>query len=137
VADRDVVPVLARQAALVADEAALLDEMAAHLEATDVQALRSAPPALARRAVRRWLTAPGSWADAESHPPSSAEVARVLAVAGGSVRACEIAGGRRVERRQGRLRVIRVDPGARDFGAPGDFGTVGTPGGPESRLARG
>jgi hypothetical protein len=70
-----------------------------------------APLPLARRAIRRWLRSTDTGGDAECHPPSAAEVARVLAVAGGAVRACELAGGRRVERHAGRLRVAgRVGP---------------------------
>ncbi|HEY3810289.1 MAG TPA: ATP-binding protein, partial [Acidimicrobiales bacterium] len=105
VADRDLVPVLARQAALLAADADLLESLSASLEATDARALRAAPRPLARRAVRRWLRGAGAFTDAECHPPSAAEVARVLAVADGEVQACELAGGRRVERRAGRLRV--------------------------------
>jgi tRNA(Ile)-lysidine synthase len=104
VSGRDVVPVLARQAALLADEAALLDELAAGLDATDARSLQDLPAPLARRAVRRWLRA-ADGASPERHPPSAAEVARVLAVAAGAAQACEIAGGRRVARTAGRLRV--------------------------------
>ena len=74
-------------------------------DATDVKAVRAAPAPLARRAVRRWLRNAGAGADGETHPPSAGEVARVLAVAGGDARACELAGGRRVERHGGRLSV--------------------------------
>lgn len=102
VAGRDPVPVLARQAALLADDAALLEALAAEVDPTDVAALRAAPAPLARRAVRRWLRH-----GEEAHPPSSAEVARVLAVAAGDAVACEVAGGRRVWRRAGRL---HLDP---------------------------
>ena len=52
------------------------------------------PRPLARRAVRCWLGAP---------PPSFDEVERVLAVAAGSARATELAGGRRVHRTGGQL----------------------------------
>ena len=112
VADRDVVPVLARQAELIAADADLLQELAAGLDPTDARALRAAPAALARRAVRGWLRTPEAFADAEAHPPSADEVARVLAVAVGSARACELGGGRRVQRHAGRLRIVagRVGP---------------------------
>lgn len=98
VAERDVVPVLARQADLLRDDAALLDELAAHLDPTDAAALAAAPPALARRAVRRWLRT-----GAEQHPPDRATVDRVLAVASGASVACEVGGGRSVRRTRGRL----------------------------------
>jgi tRNA(Ile)-lysidine synthase len=105
VAGRDLVPVLARQAELLADDAALLEHWAGAVNPTDARALGEAPVPLARRAVRRWLRAPAAQGDHEAHPPSAAEVARVLAVAEGAVVACEIAGGRRVWRHAGRLRV--------------------------------
>jgi tRNA(Ile)-lysidine synthase len=106
ISDRDPVVVLARQSDLLAEDAAYLDRLAADLDPTDASALAAAPAPLARRAVRRWLRAGG---DDEMHPPSSAEVARVLRVARGEVVACQLAGGRRVARRAGRL---RVEPGA-------------------------
>jgi tRNA(Ile)-lysidine synthase len=98
--ERDPVPVLARQARLLADDATLLDALAGELDPTDGRALAAAPPALARRAVRAWLR---TGADAEDHPPSAAEVERVLAVARGEVVGTELAGGRRVRRRRGIL----------------------------------
>ena len=107
VAGRDVVAVLARQASLLADDAALLEELAATVDPTDAAALARAPAPLGRRAVRRWLRASG---DSEAHPPSAAEVERVLDVAAGRAVACEVSGGRRVARRAGRLRVEPAAP---------------------------
>lgn len=92
---RDPVPLLTRQADLARDESDLLDTLAATIDATDAKALAAAPPALARRAVRRWLTT--------DHPPDAASVERVLAVAAGTAEAAEVAGGRRVERHRQRL----------------------------------
>jgi tRNA(Ile)-lysidine synthase len=103
VAGRDVVPVLARQAELLGDDAGFLDGLAAALDPTDAKALRQAPAPLARRAVRRWLRRVTGY---EQHPPSSTEISRVLAVAAGTVKACELAGGYRVERHAGRLQVV-------------------------------
>lgn len=120
VAARDVIPVLARSAALAADDTAYLDQLAAGIDPTDVGALRTAPSVLARRAVRAWLrderegapasgsTDPGS----ERHPPSAAEVERVMEVAAGRRRACQVEGGGRIARRQGRL--VYSPPGAGD-----------------------
>jgi tRNA(Ile)-lysidine synthase len=99
---RDVVPVLARQAALLADDADLLDALAAGLDPTDGRGLAAAPAPLARRAVRTWLRAT---ADQESHPPDAATVERVLAVARGDAVACDVGGGRRERRSQNRLRL--------------------------------
>jgi len=98
VAGRDVVPVLTRQAALLADEADLLDHMAVGGDPTDARWLTGAARPLARRSVRRWLR------DERGYAPGAAAVERVLAVAGGQVRATEVGGGRRVARTKGRLR---------------------------------
>jgi tRNA(Ile)-lysidine synthase len=102
VGGRDPVPVLVRQAGLLADDADLLEELSAGLDPTDVVALLGAPVPLARRAVRRWLRRGD-----EQHPPGSAEVERVLAVVAGAAVACEVGGGRRVRRSRGRL---HLDP---------------------------
>jgi tRNA(Ile)-lysidine synthase len=95
---RDLVPVLARQATILRDEAEYLDALARAAWPADgdrrVTVLDAMPPVLARRAVRGWLGPP---------PPSLDEVERVLAVARGDARATEVAGGRRVWRRGGRL----------------------------------
>jgi tRNA(Ile)-lysidine synthase len=110
VAERDVVPVLARQAQLLASDAEFLEGLSSKLDPTDARAVRGAPVPLARRAVRRWLRSAVAFPDEETHPPSAAEVARVLTVAGGGAQACELAGGRRIERRKG---LLRVAPGPR------------------------
>jgi tRNA(Ile)-lysidine synthase len=103
VSGRDPVPVLARQSSLLADDDDLLDALAVELDPTDARALSAAVPALARRAVRRWLRG--------DHPPDAATVERVLAVARGGAVACEIGGGRRVERHQQRLVVVGPSAG--------------------------
>ncbi len=100
IAERDVAGVLARQADLLAADAALLEELSASLDPTDARALAGAPAPLARRAVRRWLRA-----GPEQHPPDAATVERVLRVARGEVRACDVGGGRSVRRGSGRLRI--------------------------------
>lgn len=104
IAGRDVVPLLVRTAEVVADDLALADANTGDLDPTDARALGAAPPALARRALRRWLAHGGYY------PPDAATVARVLAVARGEHRACEIAGGRRVERHAQRLRIVVGGP---------------------------
>ena len=93
IAGRDVVPVLARQAVLLAGDADLLDAVGDQLDPTDAAALA----AQARRAVRRWL-APGG-----SYPPPADAVDRVLQVARRERRAAEVPGGVRVSRSAGRL----------------------------------
>ena len=94
-AARDLVPLLARQADVWRDDADLLDELAAAIDPTDARQLAAAPLALARRAVRRWLSG--------DHPPDLATVERVLAVARGEAQACETNDGRRIARHLQRL----------------------------------
>lgn len=98
IAQRDVAPVLARQADLLRADAELLDALAAGLDPTDARALGAAPVPLARRAVRTWLRAGD-----EQHPPDAATVERVLAVARNEALACDVGGGRSVRRSAGRL----------------------------------
>jgi tRNA(Ile)-lysidine synthase len=91
IAGRDLVPILGRTADVLRADDAFLDALADGLDATDARSLAAAHPVLARRAVRRWLTE-------EGYPPDLAAVERVLAVARGEGIACELPGGRRVER---------------------------------------
>ena len=98
-AERDLVPVLTRQADVLRTESEFLDALARAAwppapGAAPAAPLARLPLALARRAVRCWLGAP---------PPSFDEVERVLAVARGEARATELAGGRHVRRSGGDL----------------------------------
>ncbi len=100
-AERDLVPVLARQADVLHAESDFLDGLAGAAWPNGepaATALADLPPVLARRAVRAWLGSP---------PPSLADVERVLTVARGERRAADVSGGRRVSRHQGRLEVER------------------------------
>ncbi len=99
IAGRDVTPILTRTADLLRDEAQLLDELAAGLDPTDARAIAEAPIALARRAIRAWLTVDG-------YPPDAASIERVIGVARGEAKACELSDGRRVERTRQRFRII-------------------------------
>jgi tRNA(Ile)-lysidine synthase len=99
IAGRDVVPVLARQAELLAGDADLLDAVGELLDPTDAAALAAAPTAQARRAVRGWLAGDGPY------PPPADAVERVLEVARLERRATEVPGGVRVARTGGRLRM--------------------------------
>jgi tRNA(Ile)-lysidine synthase len=99
IAQRDLVNVLARTADVLRHDLDLLDELAAAIDPTDARQLAAAHPALASRAVRRWLAADG-------YAPDAAAVERVLAVATGTRLACELTGGRRVERSGQLLRVV-------------------------------
>ncbi|MCX7621043.1 MAG: tRNA lysidine(34) synthetase TilS [Acidimicrobiales bacterium] len=101
IAQRDVVPLLNRTALIVRDATDHLDAAAAALDPTDARSLADAPPVLARLAVRAWLAR----CDELGHPPDYATIDRVLSVARGEAAATEVAGGWRVARRAGRLRL--------------------------------
>ncbi len=102
VANRDLVPVLARQAALLRDDATFLDDAARDVvpDPADVAALRDAPVALRRRRLRDLVRSVD-----DGHPPSAEEVERMDAVVHHEAVATELTGGRRLVRGNGRLRV--------------------------------
>jgi tRNA(Ile)-lysidine synthase len=109
VAGRDVVPILARQAALLFDERVWLDELskddeAMTLETADCRVLRAWPRARLRRWLRAQLRAPDV-GDGD-HPPSADEVERAIAVVEGTVIATELSGGRRLSRRAQHLMLV-------------------------------
>jgi tRNA(Ile)-lysidine synthase len=97
IAGRDVVPVLARQAELLAGDAEALAALVSLIDPADRRALSVAPEPLARRAVRAWLTGEGPY------PPPADAVERVHEVARAERLATEVPGGRRVSRKDGRL----------------------------------
>ena len=97
VSQRDVAQILARQADLFREDSDFLDDLAKQIDPTDAKALSIAPIALARRAVRVWLT--------ETYPPAAATVERVLDVARGATTACEIGMNREVRRSNQRLQI--------------------------------
>ena len=99
IAERDVTVLLARTADLLRADDQFLDELAADIDPTDAAALAAAPGVLAARAIRQWL-------DHDGYPPDADAVERVLAVAAGDAAACELVGGRRVERRANRLHLV-------------------------------
>ena len=101
IAQRDVAGVIAGQAGHLADEADLLAELASPIDPTDARALAVAPRALARVALRAWLRAASP-----DHPPDSATVERVLAVAIGQAVGTDVGSGWSVRRTSGRLRLV-------------------------------
>ena len=104
VAERDVVPLLARQAALMFDERRWLDELAgsqAAISDVDCRELRTWPVARLRRWLRLQLRSDDTGDGA--HPPTADEVERAIAVVRGEVVATELGGGRRLARRAQRL----------------------------------
>lgn len=96
IAERDVTVLLARTADLLRADDQFLDELAAGIDPTDADALCAAPRVLGARAIRQWL-------EHEGYPPDADTVRRVLAVASGAAAACELVGGRRIERSSNRL----------------------------------
>lgn len=99
IASRDLTPILTRTADLLRDDDRFLEALAETIDPTDAKQIAAADPVLARRALRRWLSVDG-------YPPDAAAIERVLAVAGGDGIACELAGGRRVERSHQHFRII-------------------------------
>ncbi len=102
ISGRDVVGLLERTASVLADDAELIEAGTESVDPTDARALAAARPALARRAIRLWLATSST----SGYPPDRASVERVRRVALGEHRACEIAGGVRVERHRQRLRIV-------------------------------
>jgi tRNA(Ile)-lysidine synthase len=99
---RDLVPILARTAALLRADAEVLAAAVGELDPADADALVAAPVGVARRAVRAWLV--GSLPEGSApYPPSAAAVERVLAVSRGEALACEVAGVGRIARHHRRL----------------------------------
>ena len=96
VAERDVTVLLARTADLLRADDQFLDELAAGIDPTHADALCAAPRVPGARAMRQWL-------EHEGYPPDADTVRRVLAVASGAAAACELVGGRRIERSSNRL----------------------------------
>ena len=127
VAGRDPVPVLARQAGVFRDESALLDALAAEEvpDPADARAVAGASRPLARRALRQWLRPADP--TGEDHPPSLAEVDRVLGVAAGAAVGTELSGGRRVRRSRGRLQVVPDASGSVTAVTDGAGAGVGVP----------
>jgi tRNA(Ile)-lysidine synthase len=106
VAERDVVPLLARQAEVLFEDRAWLDligvnDAALAVDEVDCRELSGWP----RARLRRWLRVKLFTLDEqnERHPPSAAEVDRALRVVTGDAVATELSGGRRLSRRGQRL----------------------------------
>lgn len=115
--ERDLVPVLARQAEIARDDLDVLDALADDLLAAavregtpedtelpvegraslDAATVAAAPRAVARRVLRRWIGPPA---------PDAARLDDALAVLNGTTVAAQIGGGREVRRGSGRLRLV-------------------------------
>jgi tRNA(Ile)-lysidine synthase len=99
IAGRDVVALLCRQAALIADEADFISSLSSTIDATSVPELAGAPVAVARRALRGWLRT----MTPDGQPPDAAALERILQVVSGEHVAAEVVGGTRVRRSKGHL----------------------------------
>jgi tRNA(Ile)-lysidine synthase len=102
VASRDIVPLLARQAAVLADERVWIEGVAVSgfdqgLSALDCRVARSWP----RPVLRRWLRRELRTDDGAGgyYAPSFDEVERAIGVVQGDVVATELSGGRRLSRK--------------------------------------
>jgi tRNA(Ile)-lysidine synthase len=111
VAQRDVVPLLARQAQVLFDDrtwlaSVLSDDLSFDLGSLDCRDLRRWP----RARLRRWLRTKLALNDSQGNCyfPSVAEIDRALRVVLGEVVATELSGGRRLARRAQRL-TLEVD----------------------------
>jgi tRNA(Ile)-lysidine synthase len=101
VAGRDVVPLICRLAQLAGEQEALMALLAEGIDATAVESLRAVPPPLAAEALRRWWRS-----ETALLPPDQGAGERMLAVVEGRARSCDVVAGWRLQRRQGRLRLV-------------------------------
>ena len=115
IAGRDVVPVLARQAGLLAGDADILDAVASLIDPRTPPRWPRRPRPVGRRSVRDWLTGDGPY------PPPLDAVERVLEVATKQRRATEVAGrsaGATAGRPALAHRPDHSEPGSDGYGAP-------------------
>ena len=103
IAERDVAALVARQAALAREAVEHLESEADELDPTDARKLAGAPLALARLAIRRWV----SEVTCLDHPIDAAAVQRVLDVATGAAKGADVVAGWQVRRTNSRLRLER------------------------------
>jgi tRNA(Ile)-lysidine synthase len=99
ISQRDPVPILTRTAGHARAVVDDLRALATDLDPTDTRALRRHPDSVVGEALRTWLR------DELDHPPSTAELERVLAVVRHEAVACQVSGHRRVWRRDGILAI--------------------------------
>lgn len=110
-AGRDVVPILARQAGLLAGDADVLAAVVAMVDPTDAAGIAAIPEPVSRRVIRAWLTGDSPY------PPSLDAVERVMKVARGQRRAAQVQGGTRVARSRGRLSKTTMESAKADLNA--------------------
>lgn len=105
IAERDVVPIIARQADHLRDVSEWLDGLAGAVDATRVSELLASPPPVAHVALRRFI----QQQTGADHPPRADTLARSLDVLHGRIRSTELGRGWTLHRRHG---VLRVEPGS-------------------------
>ena len=102
IAERDLVPLLNRQADLLRNGADFITEEAKNIDPTNCKELLDAHPVLARQAIRNWI-----WETRKNdHPPDLATIDRVLQVAKLESLATDIGGGWRIARTN---RILRIE----------------------------
>jgi len=103
ISDRDLVPILERQADVLRSGADFLKTESEKINSTKCDELLAVHPAVARESIRNWI-----WKNRDDdHPPDIATIDRVLAVASLKMRSTDIGSGWRVERTN---RVLRIVP---------------------------
>lgn len=101
IANRDVVPLLARTSENARSASEVIAMAAAELDPTDAPTLAVAPDALAAEVIQAWIQHETN----SDYPVDRASVERVLRVAKGDAIAAEVTGGFRVSRSRQRLRL--------------------------------
>ncbi len=97
IAERDVVPIVARIAELLKEDDALLESISGTIDAEDIDKIGSYPKPLSNRALRNFLST--------SYPPSSKDLEKVWKVIRKEIGATELPGGRRVAVAKNRLKL--------------------------------
>ncbi|MBT94865.1 MAG: tRNA lysidine(34) synthetase TilS [Acidimicrobiaceae bacterium] len=102
ISDRDLVPLLARQAEILRKGADFLNIESRKIDPTKCDELIKAHIAIARESIRNWV-----WETRkDDHPPDLATIDRILAVASLEVLSTDIGSGWRVERTNRILRLV-------------------------------
>ena len=103
ISDRDLVPILERQADILRSGADFLKAESEKVNPTNCDELSEAHTAVASESIRNWI-----WENRDDDPPPDiATIDRVLAVASLEIRSTDIGSGWRVERTN---RVLRIVP---------------------------
>jgi tRNA(Ile)-lysidine synthase len=102
ISDRDLVPLLSRQAEVLRSGADFLNVESKKIDPTNCDELVKAHIAIARESIRNWV-----WENRkDDHPPDLATIDRILAVASLDVLSTDIGSGWRVERTNRILRLV-------------------------------